>query len=180
MPALDGATDDPQQHAGSVDKTDVDSAEDLLNDVQGTGRCLQRFDADELRVLAENISVFRFEKDELIMKEGETATWMGVVLSGTLCAVAKEDGRELNRLSKGQLVGELAFFCGGVRFCDVRAASDGFLAALQFHEMTGLFSRLCALAAAFGTLTRAHRHLRTLMPRCVARRWRPGPTWRSS
>ena len=34
--------------------------------------------------------------------------------------------------------------CGGVRFCDVRAASDGFLAALQFHEMTGLFSRLCA------------------------------------
>ena len=42
----------------------VEVGQDVAYDLRG----LQRFDADELRVLAENISVFRFEKDELIMK----------------------------------------------------------------------------------------------------------------
>ena len=141
MPSLEEFQDADDSSKTRAEKTesDIEEAQALLHEVQDTGECLQGFDAASLRLLAENISVFRFDESELIMQEGETASWMGIVLSGKLVAV--KDGKTLTHMVQGTHVGEVAFFCGGVRFCDIRAASDGHIAAVQYHEMDSLFAR---------------------------------------
>ena len=46
------------------------------------------------------------------MQKGELATWVGIVLSGKLGAVI--DGRTVGHMGVGSVVGEVAFFVGGL------------------------------------------------------------------
>ena len=48
------------------------------------------------------------------MKQGELASWVGIVLSGDLVATAP-DGRVLAHMGTGTIVGEFSFFAGGRR-----------------------------------------------------------------
>ena len=64
-----------------------------------------------------------------MMQKGELATWVGIVLSGKLGAVI--DGRTVGHMGVGSVVGEVAFFVGGLRQADVQGAEKGFIGVMM-------------------------------------------------
>ena len=69
------------------------------------------------------------------------ASWIGIVLSGELGAFIgdKQVGQPL---VCGSMVGEMAFFAGGVRNADVRGITKGFLATVMMTELTTLYQQV--------------------------------------
>lgn len=56
--------------------------------LQSCGVGFKDFDSDEVQSLAEALSVMKFDEDEKVVEKGETGTWFGVLVSGTLKARA--------------------------------------------------------------------------------------------
>ena len=62
----------------------TEEAEALLTFVQTISSSFRGFLADEVTVLSENLSVMRFDEEQVVMQKGESGSWFGVLLSGTL------------------------------------------------------------------------------------------------
>lgn len=112
-------------------------AERLLREARDHSIFLRGFDAGDVASLAQAISVVSFGKDERVLAKGEDATFVGIVLSGVLAATV--DGAVVGTMGAGKIVGELAFFAGGVRMADVRGAQPGFLAFVMTQNLCKLF-----------------------------------------
>jgi len=113
-------------------------AERLLREARDHSIFLRGFDAGDITSLANAISVVRFDRDEQVLAKDEEATFVGIVLSGVLAATV--DGAVVGTMGAGKIVGELAFFAGGVRMADVRGAEPGFLAFVMTASLCKLFS----------------------------------------
>lgn len=113
-------------------------AERLLRDARDHSIFLRGFDAGDVASLANAISVVSFDTDEQVLVKGEEATFVGIVLSGMLAATV--NGAVVGTMGAGKIVGEMAFFAGGVRMADVRGAEPGFLAFVMTQNLIKLFS----------------------------------------
>ena len=105
----------------------LEEAENLLIAAQAKSDQLKRFSAADIPNLAERLSILEYDEEEIVMKQGELASWVGIVLSGDLVATAP-DGRVLAHMGTGTIVGEFSFFAGGRRATDVKGAEKGFIA----------------------------------------------------
>jgi hypothetical protein len=148
--AMDEAEADTDVQASG--DADVDEAAALFREASRSSTFLQAFNAGDIASLAQSISVVTFDKGEQILAKGEPASWVGIVLRGELGALV--DGQVVGTMGTGKIVGEVAFFAGGVRMADVVGSVAGFIAFMTNAEIQNLFaaspSTGAKLISAFG------------------------------
>ena len=86
----------------------TEEAEALLTFVQTISSSFRGFLADEVTVLSENLSVMRFDEEQVVMQKGESGSWFGVLLSGTL--TVKLTDTILIPIPAGAIIGEMAMW----------------------------------------------------------------------
>jgi CRP-like cAMP-binding protein len=133
-------------------------AETHLLDLRDEHEEWKEFSERDVKLLARIFGVLKFENKESIMKQGEGATFFGILLSGSaLITVNLPDKKKLNfPLTKGGVLGEMAYFEGGARSADVNAsgAQPTLFAVMTYddleklHEVSGqLQSKLVVMFA---------------------------------
>lgn len=82
----------------------------------------QGFTVDGARMLLECGEVKEFSPGEMLIQEGDEATFVLLVLTGKLEVFVQREGRDLNLLDAipGTILGELAVLCGIPRSASVR------------------------------------------------------------
>lgn len=99
-------------------RTDEDAPAEDLTALAGVELLAGMSEAD-LAMLARVSVARRFSPGQAIMATGETGTTMCIILSGQVAVSI--GGKELARLSPGQIFGEMALLTGEPRQADVRA-----------------------------------------------------------
>ena len=80
--------------------------------------------------------VTRFAKGDYIMRKGEAATFLAILLQGELGVRIGKGGGFPRRLHKGALFGERGMFsAGNRRAADIIALSDGYVGTMLFSEI---------------------------------------------
>ena len=88
-------------------------------------------DAGEHRLL-----VTRFVKGDYIMRKGEAATFLSILLQGELGVRIGKGGGFPRRLHKGSLFGERGMFSSGnLRAADIIALTDGYVGTMLYSEL---------------------------------------------
>ena len=82
------------------------------------------------------LMVTRFQKGDYIMRKGEAATFLAILLQGELGVRLGKGGGFPRRLQKGALFGERGMFnAGNLRAADVIALSDGYVGTMLYSEL---------------------------------------------
>ncbi len=105
-------------------------------------------DANALEALAADAYPRRVLAGEWLIREGDEADDLYVVLRGRLRAVAGADGRTLRVLGPGAAIGELALLTGSARSPSVQAVRDSTLLQLGRGRFVDLMERDSSFAAA--------------------------------
>ena len=105
-------------------------------------------DAEALEALAADAYPRRVLAGEWLIREGDDAEDLYVVLRGRLRAVAGADGRTLRVLGPGAAIGELALLTGSARSASVQAVRDSTLLQLGRGRFVELMERDSGFAAA--------------------------------
>lgn len=85
-----------------------------------------------LAMLAAAMREERFAKGETVIAAGEAGDRVFVLCQGELEVTQPELAGRVQRLARGALLGELAFFAGKTRTATVRAATDSVLLSLPY------------------------------------------------
>ena len=64
----------------------LEEAEVLILQAQASSKFLSSLNPEDVRNLAEHLVILKFEANEQIIKKGELASWMGIVLAGSLAS----------------------------------------------------------------------------------------------
>ncbi len=127
-------------------------AESLLLNARSHSVYLAGMDQRDLTRLAAHLSILSFSVGQRVLQKGQDASWVGIVLSGTLSALVEQ--QVVGTMAAGAFVGEIAFFTGGVRLADVDGASEGYIATMAHDNLTSLFASsthtACKLVRALG------------------------------
>lgn len=102
---------------------------------------LQDIPAEARAVLAASMAEERFGAGEVVMADGERADRVFVLCAGTLDVEQEGRGGVVRRLGPGALLGELAFFAGGIRTATVRAAGPSTLLSLPYDNFRAFLLR---------------------------------------
>lgn len=122
-----------------------DDAVGLLTFVQSISTSFRGFSEDETVALAEYFSVMRFEAGQTIVEQGETGTWFGILLAGTLQC---EIGSLTFTTQAGAIVGEMAMWqSDSVRSATLKGGEPGLIATMLVAELPG-FVATCPDAGA--------------------------------
>ena len=128
-------------------------AEELLLRTKTHSVFFESFNDADVTHMASYLSVLSFTANQPILKKGEPASWVGIILSGELAAYV--DGKVVGTMGAGTIVGELAFFTGGERMADVNGSVDGFIALMMTPHLLELLraapSTGCKLIRTLGT-----------------------------
>lgn len=157
----------------------AEQATDLLYKMQAVSDCLNGFSYEEVSALTSFLTSVRFSFGELIMEQGESARWSGLIVSGKVEAAV--EGREHVSLPAGVFIGEGSMWeHRAKRAGTLIAASEGVMLLLTRHGLEALMSdhpvvgcKLTRLLAksAFAHWQNDARHMRLSKLRC-AMRWR--------
>ena len=79
--------------------------------------------------------VTRFSKGDYIMRKGEPATFLAILLQGELGIRLGKGSGFPRRLHKGSLFGERGMFSGNARAADVIALADGYIGTMLYSEL---------------------------------------------
>ncbi len=102
----------------------------------------------ELEAVLARAVIQRFERGATIMRRGDPASSMVLILQGRLrISVTSADGAEtsLGILGAGNVVGEMALLDGGERSADVLAAEDSVLMTIQRGDFLPLLENSAGL-----------------------------------
>jgi CRP-like cAMP-binding protein len=104
----------------------------LLREVQasGSGDIFRGFTDDDFNLMSQLMTVFQVSAGERIMCRGERSSFVCLVLAGSLRANVSEF--TTIPIKKGQFIGDVAAFEGGLRVVDVDAATAGTIAGRFF------------------------------------------------
>jgi predicted acylesterase/phospholipase RssA len=105
-------------------------------------------DTEALEALAADAYPRRVLAGEWLIREGDEADDLYVVLRGRLRVVAGADGRTLRVLGPGAAIGELALLTGSARSASVQAVRDSTLLQLGRGRFVELMERDSGFAAA--------------------------------
>jgi NTE family protein len=101
---------------------------DLFSGLTGTERA----------AFAERCVVRTLRRGDVLMRQGETADALYVVLSGRFAVTLAGRREPVTEIGRGQPVGEIAFLTGGFRTATVTAMRDSLVLALSRNEFDGL------------------------------------------
>ena len=82
---------------------------------------------DELRTVAEGLKYSPFAKEDVIMRQGDTAHWLYILASGEADVYLESPGQEKRRLTslpEGSVFGEMGLMTGAPRTATVIAKTD--------------------------------------------------------
>jgi CRP-like cAMP-binding protein len=118
---------------------DIDEETEMLfSQAVAANDILAQLNEEDVSTMVSHLTVTPYDVDEMIVQKGETATWLGIVLSGSLQAYVNEKAVGPPMVA-GALVGEIAFFAGGTRQADVKGSSSGFIATVMMNELAQFF-----------------------------------------
>ena len=148
-------------HAGGMRRVEVSA--DVL---RGTAIFAGLSDADRA-ALAVCFVGRAYGRGEIVVREGDPGDAMMVIAAGTFVAtMRRHDGGEevLNRMSAGEVAGEMTFLDPAPRSATVTAATEGIVYELSHDAMEILRARAPAAVSAIVTVALADvtRRLRTL------------------
>ncbi len=112
-------------------------------------------DAPSLGALAACMRPRRWEAGEIVFHAGEPASTMLVVAEGTLAALTEDlagGAAVLNRMTAGEVIGEMAFLDPAPRSATVKALTDVVAYELDHDAMDVLRGRAPAAVAAIVTM----------------------------
>ena len=112
----------------------------LLQDIDGFGA----LEPDILQQMARTADYRDLTRGQVLIREGDTADTLFIVLRGRFTVLLA--GRAIAEITKGEPIGELAFFAGGTRTATVVAARDSAVMALGRAAYDALATRTPALA----------------------------------
>lgn len=111
----------------------VDEVVERITFLQSCGVGFKEFDSDEVRSLAEALSVMRFEELEKVVEKGETGTWFGVLVSGSLKVLLPNI---TITVQPGALVGEMACWSdSAIRMASLVGGEPGLIATMLKEEL---------------------------------------------
>jgi len=91
---------------------------------------------DDIAVIAENVTRQTVERDEVLMRKGESASSFVIATRGRF--EVSNGNTIFAEISAGELIGEIAFFAGGERIADVRATRSGEVVSFDKETYTKL------------------------------------------
>jgi len=97
------------------------------------GKVFDNFNAEEIKILSQYLSVKQFINGQVLMKKGEAGTYLGIILSGKVDI--KDEGIVIVTRSAGDLLGEMALIRSSPRTADVIAVSDGKIAIMPYDDI---------------------------------------------
>ena len=104
-----------------------------INLLQSQGIAFTNFTQDDIGCLAEALSVNRFECGHTVVEKGETGSWFGVLLSGTLRVILPQD---TITIQPGALLGEMAVWKDdNVRVASMEGGEPGLIATMLRTEL---------------------------------------------
>lgn len=129
---------------------------DLLQEIDG----LHSLDPEILDEVARTAQYRDLTRGAVLIREGDAADALYIVLRGRFTVLL--EGRAIAEISKGEPIGELAFFAGGTRTATVVAARDSAVMCLSREAYDALAARTPALAN--GILAALSRRLARTIP----------------
>ena len=84
----------------------AEEVEETIMFLQSCGSAFRGFEQAEINVLSEAMSVMRFDAGQTVVEQGETGSWFGVLLSGTLRVLLPNN--VTITMQPGAIVGEMA------------------------------------------------------------------------
>ena len=91
---------------------------------------------EDIEYLWDYMDIIAFQKDELIIKQGEIAGWVGFIGSGSLDVVVNE--KKVATMFAGSMVGELGLYEAKERSADCKGSKGGYIAALKYEDVERL------------------------------------------
>ncbi|MGE3809122.1 MAG: ATPase, T2SS/T4P/T4SS family, partial [Gemmataceae bacterium] len=112
----------------------------------------KEFPESELRQLATGFSERSFQKDEVVVREGDPGAELFIILEGDFQVFLRQESlgfeKELALLGPGGYFGEVALVAGGNRLASVRALTSGRALVLTRQHLLDLLTRVPTLALA--------------------------------
>lgn len=152
-----------------VHDDDVDEG-DFLGEVQLTSKYFHGFGRDELKTLAKSFSIMDISRGDVIVQQGETGSWAGLLMSGEL-HISIDGQRIPGVIHAGQCVGEMAVFANGRRAATITCAVEGQIATMLIRDLQRLLREKPAIGAKLVTAF-ARSVMETLIVYKVPR-WKP-------
>ena len=110
----------------------------------------------EVERFAQEVSIHRYGKGEVLLREGEVGDYFFIILEGTCSVVvSSSQGAPISvaAVSGGDVVGEMALLAGAVRTATVRANADVTAARIGKESLGSLLSQRADLLQAFAHYT---------------------------
>eukprot|EP00966_Prymnesium_polylepis_P168416 3893829-Prymnesium_polylepis.1 len=135
LEAAAAASSNTAEENEEVEMSD-EQKEEQLRRVQTISTAFHGFDDDDIRALATSIQVVAFKRGEDILRKGESASWFGIVLQGTLDVLVNVGLGLIFHIRRGDVFGEQSMFeANAVRSADVVAGSDGLMGLFTFRGL---------------------------------------------
>jgi len=106
---------------------------------------LEGMTEDEIKLISHHLKVQNFTKNDLLMKKGEPADILMIIINGSTRAL--NDGTQIGLNKIGDVIGENIFIDDAVRNADVQAIEDTSVAVLSLNDFREILyqNRLLAL-----------------------------------
>ena len=99
------------------------------------------FYTEEVQIISEYFSCHKFFQGQVMMRQGEVGTYLGIIISGEVKIIDNE--QVIATLTQGDLLGEIALIKSSPRTVDVVAASQGEIAIITFDDIEKLYCNQC-------------------------------------
>ncbi len=130
-------TEIPYQHPAR-------DAEERCKEVLRTTELFHELTDSEVDLLAREVSIDRYGKGEILLREGEVGDYFFVILDGTCSVVvASSHGGPIGvaAVGRGDVVGEMALLAGTARSATVRATSEVKAARVGKSSLSALLAQ---------------------------------------
>lgn len=104
--------------------------------------------AQTLRRLEDRLQLISVRRGETVVEQGDTADALFVVVSGRFAVQIDKRPNPIAEISRGETIGEIAFFAGGTRTATVRAIRDGTLVCLTRADFDAISEESSAVLSA--------------------------------
>ncbi len=93
---------------------------------------------EDIRKLARIGRFIEVRRGEILVRQGDAADVLYYVLNGRFAVQVDERPGQINEIGRGEPIGEIAFFRGGMRTANVRAKRDSLVLAFDHDQMDEL------------------------------------------
>jgi len=105
-------------------KFDLVEKQELLKKTMSVSTFWRQFSPQGVELIAEHMMVFRVSAGTRLIRAGEQASFIGIVLSGAVCEANAENEPSGISAGPGDIFGEENIFCGSKRLRDVVVQSE--------------------------------------------------------